>query len=1050
LISPEIDEISLNLTISTPFLTIQSRLGNKWAEVARQIPGKTGQQCAQRWRHRVNPDIRREKWGAEEDATLAALVQKHGNSWAVIARSMPGRTDQQCMGRWKRHLDPSIRRESWTPQEDATLFQLAEEYENAWSAVSRGLTGRTPQQCRTRWHYISGNPNAAEASRAAIQAMRDAQAAAEAAKSGLKKRRGRPSKNALAAAAAGMLTVLAPLPKGTVMYQPHHYDHPSEEDADGAVAPAAPPATVGVKRAAPARRPGRPPRKKVPAVEDVDYFESNAATAAGGVGGVDVNGRYNNTTSNQFDTTVDYQNTTTDTHRGSIDGEEATLLDGFWHAVAAAPPPSNQLEIAERRASGAVATGRRNRPTRARIPSRRRTSFSMSSEDEGSDDDDEEEEERYEDEGDEDFIVKEKRTYHQQQQQQQQRQHIWRPEQPNNDDNNAAVPLKNTNPNATTATAPGGGGGSDFEGADDTDNEADFDRQDDDEYVPEHAGGIRTHPINQQQHPGARSPSVKQVMYQQAQQAGAPTTAATAAAGTHDAHGTANQQQQYFEEPALLLGSSRAERRVSLGDVPLSPAVFSPALTPPWSRRKRQNHARLAAFGPSVPTTTGGAANGGATSNTHATADGAQHGTPRRQHHHHSGGTGAAAALQAGAPLASPGILDLLNSPESFHHQRRRSSGGNGGVGDDHHNDHGLGGHGNDDRAGGVGPHRHQDTTNDEDFFPGVFPESPALPQFAGLITPEWARAAAAASAAAEDAEVRRLSIASVARRLDVDSVAVAVAVNGTGESPPQAGSLSVSLSLSAGGIPPAAGRATAAILHSRAAGGAGAAAAITPAAAAAIVATPGIDHTSFFSPVEQHTARAAPSSALPPYSTTTTTNAVPPSASHGRTFLAAALQRTVGSGLMPPPGAFFPTTNAPTLAPGEMMATPMAIEDLLLTPMGVHIAGSNVPQVVLTAAPTGGAILPMVETMPSTTTNNAVVDDGVVASLQPADISAALQQAGLVALPAGQYNRVVLQNTTLTARKDAPTTTAAASTVAAPLSSNDVRMKLQALLEQV
>ncbi|EFN51598.1 hypothetical protein CHLNCDRAFT_14655, partial [Chlorella variabilis] len=68
----------------------QGRVGNKWSEVARHIPGKTGQQCAQRWRHRVNPNISREKWSAEEDARLALLVDKHGNSWAEISRRLPG------------------------------------------------------------------------------------------------------------------------------------------------------------------------------------------------------------------------------------------------------------------------------------------------------------------------------------------------------------------------------------------------------------------------------------------------------------------------------------------------------------------------------------------------------------------------------------------------------------------------------------------------------------------------------------------------------------------------------------------------------------------------------------------------------------------------------------------------------------------------------------------------------------------------------------------------------------------------------------------------
>ncbi len=62
----------------------------------------------------VNPNIRRDKWSDEEDAQLMDLVKTFGiGKWAEIARHMVGRTDQQCMGRWRRHLDPSIRRVSF-------------------------------------------------------------------------------------------------------------------------------------------------------------------------------------------------------------------------------------------------------------------------------------------------------------------------------------------------------------------------------------------------------------------------------------------------------------------------------------------------------------------------------------------------------------------------------------------------------------------------------------------------------------------------------------------------------------------------------------------------------------------------------------------------------------------------------------------------------------------------------------------------------------------------------------------------------------------------
>lgn len=58
----------------------------------------------------LNPDIVRDKWSNEEDSLLVQLVGELGHHWASIARCVEGRTDQQCMGRWRRHLDPTIKK----------------------------------------------------------------------------------------------------------------------------------------------------------------------------------------------------------------------------------------------------------------------------------------------------------------------------------------------------------------------------------------------------------------------------------------------------------------------------------------------------------------------------------------------------------------------------------------------------------------------------------------------------------------------------------------------------------------------------------------------------------------------------------------------------------------------------------------------------------------------------------------------------------------------------------------------------------------------------
>jgi len=64
---------------------------------------------------------------------------------------MPGRTDQQCMGRWRRHLDPAVSRDQWTTREDRRLTELRVKHGANWSAIAKTMKNRTAQQCRARW-----------------------------------------------------------------------------------------------------------------------------------------------------------------------------------------------------------------------------------------------------------------------------------------------------------------------------------------------------------------------------------------------------------------------------------------------------------------------------------------------------------------------------------------------------------------------------------------------------------------------------------------------------------------------------------------------------------------------------------------------------------------------------------------------------------------------------------------------------------------------------------------------------------------------------------
>lgn len=126
-----------------------------------------------------------------EPEQLQALVDTYGLRWADISRRMEGRTDQQCMGRWRRHLDPSVSRKQWSTKEDRALAELRVRHGANWSAIAKTMKNRTAQQCRARWfqaHFTGhrylddhGNllsPRSADKAEREVEAAKAAAAAA--------------------------------------------------------------------------------------------------------------------------------------------------------------------------------------------------------------------------------------------------------------------------------------------------------------------------------------------------------------------------------------------------------------------------------------------------------------------------------------------------------------------------------------------------------------------------------------------------------------------------------------------------------------------------------------------------------------------------------------------------------------------------------------------------------------------------------------------------------------------------------------------------------